>query len=185
MNIQTAIKRTVSQALSRRWDWFRQKGRRSLIHWLSTAPFSLRSKLIVLFSLLFSMVILMVSLFSLNHQKYFLAQEAEKRGKLLASNLALSSRDAVLGNDLLALSSLVGATQKDRDVVSAYVVDRHHVIIMHSDITKISKPLVRSVQLDNSRDLIINHYFDGPLPIIEISQPIQFGKKSSGGYISN
>jgi len=182
MDIQMAIKRTVRQALSRQWDSFRHKRWRSLVHWFSTTPFSLRSKLIVLFGLLFSMVILMVSLFSLNHQKYFLAQEAEKRGKLLASNLALSSRDAVLGRDLLTLSSLVVASQKDRDVVSAYVVDRHNVIIMHSDITKISKPLVHSVQIqpDISSDLIINHYFNGRLPIIEISQPIRYGTKIIG-----
>jgi len=159
-----------------------QKGQRSLARWLSSTPFSLKSKLIVLFGLLFSMVIFMVSFFSFNQQRNFLAQEVEKRGKLLANNLAVSSRDAVLGNDLLTLSSLIGAIQKDKDVVSAYVVDNHNVIIMHSDMTKISKPLVQSVQVlqDSSSDYAMIHSFNGSLPIIEISNPIRYGTKIIG-----
>jgi HD-GYP domain-containing protein (c-di-GMP phosphodiesterase class II) len=159
-----------------------QERRQSLIHWLSTTPFSLRSKLTVLFASLFTMVIFMASFFSLNHQKHFLAQEAEKRGKLLASNLALGSRDALLGQDLLTLSSLIAAIQKEKDVLSAYIVDHRNVIIMHSDMTKISKlfaPPAQS-QPDSSSDYTISHSFNGTLPITQISQPIRYGTKTIG-----
>jgi HD-GYP domain-containing protein (c-di-GMP phosphodiesterase class II) len=177
-----AFKKTAFPALSGQGSWFGQSKRRSLVHWLSTVPFSLRSKLIVLFGLLFSMVIFMVSLFSLNHQKHFLAQEAEKRGKLLASNLALSSGDALLGQDLLTLSSLVAATQKEKSVLSAYIVDHRNVIIMHSDMTKISKLLSPSpqIQLDSSSDYAVNHFFNGSMPVTQISQPIRYDAKNIG-----
>jgi HD-GYP domain-containing protein (c-di-GMP phosphodiesterase class II) len=182
MKIPMAVGKTIVEALSRQRDGFRRKGQRSLVHWLSSTPFSLKAKLIVLFGLLFSMVIFMVSFFSFDQQRNFLAQEVEKRGNLLASNLAASSRDAVLGHDLLTLSSLVGAIQKDKDVVSAYVVDNHDVIIMHSDMTKISKPLVHSVQVqpENSSDYTMIHSFNGSLPIIEISYPIRYETKTIG-----
>lgn len=159
-----------------------QKSRQPLIHWLSTAPFSLRSKLIVLFTALLTTVIFTASFFSLTHQKHFLAQEVEKRGKLLASNLALSSRDAVLAQDLLTLTSFIAATQKERDVLSAYIVDHRNVIIMHSDMTKISKLLDTSVQSqpDSSGDYTISHSFNGTLPITLISQPIRYGTKIIG-----
>jgi HD-GYP domain-containing protein (c-di-GMP phosphodiesterase class II) len=182
MPIQMAIRKTLIEALLIQWNRFRQKGQRSLVHWFLTTPFGLRSKLVMLFGLLFTIVIFMVSLFSFDHQRYFLAQEVEKRGELLASNLALTSRDAVLGHDLLTLSSLIGAIQKDNDVVSAYIVDLRNVIIMHSDITQISKPHVHFVQIqpDSSSDSTIRHSFNGSLPIIEISQPIRYGTKVIG-----
>ena len=176
------VGKTIVESLSKQRDRFRRKEQRSLVQWLSSTPFSLKSKLIVLFGLLFSMVIFMVSYFSFNQQRHFLAQEVEKRGKLLADNLAVSSRDAVLGHDLLTLSSLIGAIQKDKDVVSAYLVDNQNVIIMHSDMTKISKPLALSVpaQQDSSSDYTMIHSFNGSLPIIEISNPIRYGDKTIG-----
>lgn len=177
-----AVGKKIVEGLSRPQDRFRGKGQRSLVHWLSSTPFSLKSKLIILFGLLFSMVISMVSFFSFNQERQFLAQEVEKRGKLLANNLAVSSRDAVLGHDLLTLSSLIGAIQNDKDVVAAYVVDNSNVIIMHSDMTMISKPLAHSVQSepDGSSDYTMIHSFNGSLPIIEISYPIRYATKIIG-----
>ena len=156
--------------------------RKSLRQCLSTTPFSLKSKLIVLFSLLFVMVIFVVSLFSLNHQEHFLTQEVEKRGKLIANNFAVSSRDAVLGRDLLTLSSLIGAVQKDTDVAYAFVVDHRDVIMMHSDVTKISAPFVPTLQTqtDRPKGSPMIRASDGLPPILEISQPIRYGEKIIG-----
>ena len=174
---KTSIERVSSQQ-----NGLKQKGPGSRLHWLTLTPFGLKTKLIVLFGLLFSMVIFMVSLFSFDQQRHFLAQEVENRGNLLAGNLAVSSRDALLGHDLLTLSSLIGAIRKNKDVVSAFIVNNQDVIIMHSDMTKISKPLVPPVQgqQDGSSDNTLIHTFDGSLPIIEISSPIQYGTKIIG-----
>ena len=174
MNVQRLIKKRMTGGLSGPPKFLR--------HWLSTTPFSLKSKLIVLFSLLFVMVIFVVSLFSLNHQEHFLAQEVEKRGKLIASNLAVSSRDAVLGRDLLTLSSLIGGIQKDTDVAYAYIVDHRNIIMMHSDVTQISAPFVPTsqAQTDRPKDSSMIHASDGSLPILEISQPIHYGEKIIG-----
>lgn len=182
MDIQMKFKKTMSKVLSVQRDMIGQKVRRTLRHLLSTTPFSLKSKLILLFSLLFVIVIFMVSLFSLSHQRHFLAQEVEKRGKLMASNLAVSSRDALLGRDLLTLSSLIGAIQKDGDVVYASIVDHRNIIMMHSDVTKISAPFVPSVMglSDRLNGSTIIHALEGSLPITEISQPIPYGEKIIG-----
>jgi HD-GYP domain-containing protein (c-di-GMP phosphodiesterase class II) len=162
--------------------WFKPQPRRSSLHWLSTAPFGLKSKLVVVFSLLFVMVIFMVSYVSFNHQKDFLAQEVEKRGELIANNLAVSSRDAVLGRDLLTLSSLIGAIQKDKDVAYAFIVDHRNIILMHSDVTKISAPFVPSsrTSADRSNNKVTVQPQMGISPIIEISRPIQYGEKTIG-----
>lgn len=167
---------------SRSPQWFKHERWRSLLHWLSTTPFSLKSKLVVLFSLLFVTVILMVSYVSLNHQEHFLAQEVEKRGELIANNLAVSSRDAVLGRDLLTLSALIGAVQKDKDVAYAYIVDHRNIILMHSDVTQISAPFVPSPQtsVDLSSGAVWVRAQEGGSPFIEITQPIQYGKKIMG-----
>jgi HD-GYP domain-containing protein (c-di-GMP phosphodiesterase class II) len=156
--------------------------RKSLRRWLFTIPFSLKSKLIILFGLLFVLVIFVVSLFSLNHQEHFLAQEVEKRGKLIANNLAVSSRDAVLGRDLLTLSSLIGAIQKDADVAYASIVDHRNVIMMHSDVTKISAPFVpiSQAQTGHPEDSTRLYTSEGLPPILEISQPIRYGEKIIG-----
>ncbi|MCI0530017.1 MAG: HD domain-containing protein [Nitrospira sp.] len=182
MNSQRSVKTALGRVLFSPPRWFNPKGRRSLLHWLSTTPFNLKSKLVVLFSLLFVMVIFMVSYVSLNHQKDFLAQEVEKRGQLIANNLSVSSRDAVLGRDLLTLSSLIGAIQKDKDVAYAYIVDHRSIILMHSDVTKISAPFVPSTptSTDRSNNTITAQTQIGTSPIIEITQPIQYGKKTIG-----
>jgi HD-GYP domain-containing protein (c-di-GMP phosphodiesterase class II) len=161
---------------------FVKRLQKNLRYCLLTTPFSLRSKLIVLFSLLFVMVIFVVSIFSMKYQERFLAQEIEKRGKLIADNLAVSSRDALLDRDLLTLSSLIGGVQKDTDVAYAYIVDHRNVIIMHSDVTKISAPFVPApqTQADNSSESSIIRTSGQLLPIIEISQPIQYGEKIIG-----
>lgn len=144
--------------------------------------FNLKSKLIFLFSLLFVGVIFVVFLFSLNHQKRFLAQEVEKRGWLLASHLGVSSRDAVLSRDLLTLSSLVGATQKDEDVVYAAVVDHRNIILMHTDVTKISAPFIPANEVDanSSRRSTQDPSTNGSPSILEVSQPIRYGEKIIG-----
>ena len=182
MNNQRSVKTARGGLLSNSPRWFKPEERRSFLHWLSTAPFTLKSKLVVLFSLLFVMVIFMVSYVSLNHQQDFLAQEVEKRGELIANNLAVSSRDAVLGRDLLTLSSLIGAVQKDKDVAYAYIVDHRNIILMHSDVTKISAPFVPSTQtsMDSSNDTMTLQTQAGASLIIESTQPIQYGKKTIG-----
>ncbi len=182
MNSQRSAKLAMGRLLPMALQWFKPEGRRFLLHWLSTTPFGLKSKLVVLFSLLFVMVIFMVSYVSLNHQKDFLAREVEKRGELIANNLAVSSRDAVLGRDLLTLSSLIGAIQKDNDVAYAYVVDHRNIILMHSDVTKISAPFVPSPQTlsDRLNDTMTVQTQAGASPIIEITQPIQYGNKTIG-----
>jgi HD-GYP domain-containing protein (c-di-GMP phosphodiesterase class II) len=182
MNVPLTIKRALRDYLAKTSDLLSPRTRRFLDQWFRTTPFTLKSKLILLFSLLFIIVIFGVSLFSLKHQKHFLTQELENRARLMANNLAVSSRDAVLGRDLLALSSLIGATQKDEDVVYAYVVDHRDVIIMHSDVTKISAPHIPLPQASSDKSLGSDmvQIASGPMSIIEVSQPIEYGNKTIG-----
>ena len=59
----------------RRWIW-------PLRGFLSSTLFSLRSKLIALFSLLFVIILFTVSLLSLNYQKHYMIEEVGRRGEL-------------------------------------------------------------------------------------------------------
>jgi len=152
--------------------------------WLSSFIFSfhsLKSKLISLFTFLFLMVIFIVFFISLSQQKQILSQEIEKRGKMTAAYLALSARDAVLVNDLLALNALVGAIQKDKDVVKTVILDHQNTVIMHSDVTKISShqktssiesPLIPVPSKPSKKE--------NPNLTIKITEPIQMENKKIG-----
>ena len=113
---------------------------------LYTGLFSLKSKLILIFSLLFVGVMFTVSLLSLNQQRAFLMEEVEKRGVVIARNLAMSSRDALLAHDLLTLSALLGAIQKDNGLSYAFIVDHRNIVVMHTDLSKISTHFTGSGQ---------------------------------------
>ncbi|HEX9757463.1 MAG TPA: HD domain-containing phosphohydrolase [Nitrospiria bacterium] len=143
--------------------------------------YSLKSKLIALFTFLFFMVIFIVFFVSLSQQKQLLSEEIEKRGKITAAFLALSARDAVLEKDLLTLNALVGATQKDGDILHIAILDHRNVVIMHSDVTKISSH--QKISLINSPITQVRSKAQNqknPNITIKITEPIQMDGKKIG-----
>lgn len=126
-------------------------------------PFGLRMKLTVFFGLLFLLTVLTASALSLSQQKRFLSQELEKRADLLARNLAATAGEAVQGRDFSALSALIGTVQKEDAVLYAAVVDHRDVVLMHSDVNRISLPFVPSTT--------------------EVSAPIRHGGRSIGRIV--
>ena len=172
-------KRSLAGLAERTNEWIRQ------VWWplryrIYTGLFSLKSKLILIFSLLFVGVMFAVSILSLNQQKAFLMEEVEKRGVLISENLAMSSRDALLAHDLLALSALIGAVQKEGGLSYAFIVDRQNIVVMHTDVSKIASRYTASgPQLEPARAAELRTVGDLP-PTLEISRPISYGEKVIG-----
>jgi HD-GYP domain-containing protein (c-di-GMP phosphodiesterase class II) len=147
----------------------------------TTPWFGLRTKLVIVFTLLFTGIILTISFLTIGQQERLLIKEMKKRGRLSASNLAMSARDAVLEHDLLTLNALIGALQKDRDVVRTYIVDPRGVILMHSDVTKLAAAVpVRETDhpTENNAESRIGDPESSSL--IRISEPIRYGDKILG-----
>ncbi|MFQ5949878.1 MAG: HD domain-containing phosphohydrolase, partial [Nitrospiria bacterium] len=144
--------------------------------------FGLKSKLIIVFTLLFVVVIVSLFLFSIEQEKRVLTREIEKRGRLTAANLAMSARDAVLDRDLLTLNSLIGAVQQDKDVIRTFIVDHRDIVLMHSDVTKISTPFSPSAlpARDASNSYPKESKPEGTSPLTEFSEPIRYGDKIIG-----
>lgn len=146
---------------------------------LSIIPYGLSTKLIVLFSLLFVLVIVTVSLVTLGQQRRLLTQEVEKRGRLWAVNLAVGARDAVLDHDPLTLNALVGAAEQDQDVIETLIVDHNQRILMHTDVTRVSTAFDPTAfdPLDDPRGSAQGTEADSVIKIIE---PIRYGDKTIG-----
>jgi diguanylate cyclase (GGDEF)-like protein len=181
MNILRSIRNKFTGILLGPKDWLKLNSWESLSKRVSSTLFGLKAKLIFLFSMLFILVISIVSFLSLAHQKRLLIQEVEKRARVMAVALAKSARDAVLAGDKLTLSSLIGAIQTDTDVVYSFIVDHRNFILMHSDVTKISTALPSArVMLDNSSSTRLVREPDVSYPILEISEPIRYGEKVIG-----
>ncbi len=145
--------------------------------------FTLKIKLLAGFSLLFLMVIGTVFSISLSHQRRLLFDEIEKRGRMTASYLAVSARDAVLEADLLTLSTLVGAVQHDPDLVMVDLRDRHGRILMHSDVSKvesISPAPPASSRGGGTAEQTAPPAQEDPASLIEIVEPIAFQGKTIG-----
>ena len=115
---------------------------------------------------------------SLDEQRRYFTQEARERGSLLASGLALSAHQAVIGRDLPALKSLIRQVRTGRDVAYAFIIDQRDFILMHSDVTKISMPFS-----PQNASLRTGAPEGAPLegaPLIEASEAIRHGGRVIG-----
>jgi signal transduction histidine kinase len=101
----------------------------------------LRFKFIAISSLLFFILALVLTGFSINRTKTLLETELKRRGLSLAKNLARNSQYGVTIGDARLLQQLVDGLKEEPDVVYVIILDSRGIAWAHTDPDQIGKPL--------------------------------------------
>ncbi len=140
---------------------------------------SLKAKLVLLFGLLFLAVIFIVSMVSFSHQRRFLLSELEHQETLLAQNLAITSREAVLGRDELTLHTLFAAVEREPDIAYAFIADHRGKIVMHTNINRIGGRQKGPIWWDRKKPTSVRQLENGAADV-EVAAPIRYGRSTIG-----
>ncbi|OEU68759.1 MAG: PAS domain-containing sensor histidine kinase [Desulfovibrio sp. S3730MH75] len=92
-----------------------------------------RTKINLGLTLIVGFTALIIALFVTSMASEALMEQSRKRGKVLASNLALRAEDPLLSTDLLQLESMVNEVKKaDDEIVYAFIMDDQKRVLANS-----------------------------------------------------
>jgi adenylate cyclase len=137
---------------------------------------TIRLKLGALIIALLTLTVLLVSGFLLRTQQRTLTSEMRKRGLTIAQNLAAGAKTAVLTNDQLGLQLMIRDVANDPDVVYVVVTDAAGIVIGHSDLGLLGRPLTRPTDAAPVGDAVVVQalpFGDGD-DVIDFSLPLTF-----------
>src|SRR5215470_17764494 len=131
---------------------------------------SLKLKLSLVFAVVLTLTVVLLSAMLLRQQQRALTTEMVKRGQTIAQNLAASGKTALASDDEPTLNLLVKEAMKDPDVAYVAITDEHGKALAHSDVHLIGRPVERPAGLKPlGRDLLVQTYGGGSADIIDFS----------------
>jgi signal transduction histidine kinase len=136
----------------------------------------------------FSAILILVAVISLylmtEYQiSRFLVKEIERRGKVLADNLAYSAQRHLLKRDKIALSFLVTRTMRNEDVVYAKVIDQNNRVIATNSASEYNQSYIPPPGMKEwgKKVLLITHFTsEEGEKLIDFGYLIKIGEQEIG-----